>query len=327
MDLPRGILHLRHHSTAQQLSDRRSFGIRHLLVSLSIPWHLWQKRNRSLAYTPYVGLRSSPYIFNQVTEVLQRIRRDQFSVHDLIHLLDDHLTAGPPASSACQQRLDIILATCYYPRVPIAPEKPVLPSTLLTFLGIELDSMHWEARLFDEKLTELRSLLDAFTACNSCTKRDLSLLGKLNFAASVVAAGHTFMRRLWDCASSMPELYHRVQLAALCKADLRWQNYLLARWNGRSFFLHHHLSLAPFLHRCTDAAGSVGHGAYYNGSWFCETWTAKQQLLHPVYGTLSDRPHVLHLGSGMVFQTDRVPFRQPGGCGRPPKRHRSLRQC
>ena len=75
----------------------------------------------------------------------------------------------------------------------------------------------------------------------------------------------------------MPELYHRVQLAALCKADLRWQNYLLARWNGRSFFLHHHLSLAPFLHRCTDAAGSVGHGAYYNGSWFCETWTAKQQ--------------------------------------------------
>ena len=40
---------------------------------------------------------------------------------------------GPPASSVCQQRLDIILATCYYPRVPIAPEKLILPSTLLAF--------------------------------------------------------------------------------------------------------------------------------------------------------------------------------------------------
>ena len=129
----------------------------------------------------------------------------------------------------------------------------------------------------DEKLIELRSHLDAFTACNSCTKRDLSLLGKPNFAASVFAAGRTFMRRLWDCASSMPELYHRVQLAAPYKADLRWRNYLLARWNRRSFFLHRHLSLAPSLHRCTDAAGSVGYGAYYNASWFCGTWTAKQQ--------------------------------------------------
>ena len=224
------------------------------------------------------GLRSSPYIFNQVAEALQWICRDQFSVHDLIHLLDDYLTAGPPASSVCQQRLDIILATCNYLGVPIAPEKLVLPSTSLTFLGIELDSARWEARLPDEKLTELRSLLDAFTACSSCTKRDLlSLLGKLNFAASVVAAGRTFMRRLWDCASSVPELYHRVQLAAPCKADLQWWKYLLARWNGRSFFLHRHLSLAPSLHLYTDAAGSVGYGAYYNGSWFCGTWTAEQQ--------------------------------------------------
>ena len=66
----------------------------------------------------------------------------------------------------------------------------------------------------------------------------------------------------------------------------------------------------------TTAAGSAKHGRPSNNT-----------VLHPVYGTLSDRPHVLHLGSGMVFQTDRVPFRQPGGCGRPPKRHRSLRQC
>ena len=226
------------------------------------------------------GLRSAPYIFNQVAEALQWICREHFSVQDLIHLLDDYLTAGPPASTICQHRLSIVLDVCKYLGVPIAPEKLVYPTTSLTFLGIELDTVRWEARLPDDKLAELRSLLHLFTTRHSCTKRDLlSLLGKLNFAASVVVSARTFMRRLWDCAASAHELYHHVKLSGPCKADLQWWKYLLSNWNGRSFFLHPRLSSAASLHLYTDAAGSVGYGAYLNGSWFCDTWTEAQQNL------------------------------------------------
>ena len=200
-------------------------------------------------------------------------------MQDLIHLLDDYLTAGPPESPLSLQ----FTLRCHPRRMRIpgcthCPGKLVLPTTCLSFLGIELDTAQWEAWLPADKLPELRHLLCMFTSRSSCTKRDLlSLLGKPNFAASVVVAGRTFMRCLWHCASSVPELYHHVKLTAPGEADLQWWKYLLSQWNGRSFFLHQHLSPASSLHLYTDAAGSIGYGAFLNSRWFCGTWTDTQK--------------------------------------------------
>ena len=41
------------------------------------------------------GLRSAPFIFNQVADAFEWICREEFGISDLIHLLDDFLTAGP----------------------------------------------------------------------------------------------------------------------------------------------------------------------------------------------------------------------------------------
>ena len=223
------------------------------------------------------GLRSAPYIFNQVADAFQWICRELFAVRDLIHLLDDYLTAGPPSSRICAQHLQIILSACKYLGIPVADEKTELPTTSLTFLGIQLDTDLLEARLPDDKLMELRELLTTFSGLTSCSKRDLlSLLGKLNFAASVVTAGRTFMRRLWDATLSVPELYHRVSLGPTCQADLTWWRYLLDHWNGRSFFLDPRWRTATDMHLYTDAAGSIGYGAFYNGRWFTGLWSTAQ---------------------------------------------------
>ena len=233
------------------------------------------------------GLRSAPFIFNQVADAFEWICREEFGVSDLIHLLDDFLTAGPPASDICSRRLEIILAACTYLGIPVAEEKTEASTTSLTFLGIHLDTDLLEARLPDDKLAELRDLLVMFSGLPSCTKRDLlSLLGKLNFAASVVVAGRTFMRRLWDATLAVPELHHRITLSESCRADLAWWRYLLDTWNGRSFFLQPGWSPAPHMHLFTDASGTLGYGAFLDGRWFSGTWLPDQQACCITYKEL-----------------------------------------
>ena len=102
-----------------------------------------------------------------------------------------------------------------------------------------------------------------FSGLPSCTKRDLlSLLGKLNFAASVVVAGHTFMRRWWDATLAVPEQHNCITLRQSCHADLAWWRYPLDTWNGRSFFLQPGWSHAPHMHLFPHASGTLGHGAF-----------------------------------------------------------------
>ena len=40
------------------------------------------------------GLRSAPYIFNSVADLVEWIIRNKYSVADLMHYLDDFITAG-----------------------------------------------------------------------------------------------------------------------------------------------------------------------------------------------------------------------------------------
>ena len=51
------------------------------------------------------GLCSAPYIFNTVAEAVEWILVNSYKVPDLLHYLDDFVTAGPPDSPQCAQNL------------------------------------------------------------------------------------------------------------------------------------------------------------------------------------------------------------------------------
>ena len=165
-----------------------------------------------LQLVPSIWSALSPYIFNQAAEALRGYAGNtspcRTSSISWRIIQPRALLSQPSANTAWTS-----CSTCVSTWEPIAPEKLAYdPTTSLTFLGIELDTVRWEARLLDNKLAELRSLLHLFTTRRTCTKSDLlSLLGKLNIAASVVVSACTFMRRLWDCVASVHELYHHVQ--------------------------------------------------------------------------------------------------------------------
>ena len=95
------------------------------------------------------GLRSAPLIFTAVADALQWI----------FHYLDDFITLGPPLSPQCQRNLEGIIHSCQSTGTPLEEDKCEGPSSVISFLGMELDSQKMEIRLPADKLERLRQLL------------------------------------------------------------------------------------------------------------------------------------------------------------------------
>ena len=97
--------------------------------------------------------------------------------------------------------------------VPIAIEKTVGPSTQITYLGIEIDTVAQSIRIPEEKHTLLMALLKEWKGKQKCTKREvLSLICTLSFAAKVTKPGRIFLRRLIDLSTSVTKLHHHISL-------------------------------------------------------------------------------------------------------------------
>ena len=83
--------------------------------------------------------------------------------------------------------------------MPVAMNKLEAPTTSLTFLGIEIDTVKGQLSFPADKLGRLKDMLASWVARRSCTKRELlSLIGYLHHAAAVVKPGQVFLRRLID---------------------------------------------------------------------------------------------------------------------------------
>ena len=69
-------------------------------------------------------------------------------------------------------------------------EKTVYPSKIMTFMGLELDSISMEARLPEDKLEMLQTLLANCRKKRTLKLKELqSILGLLNFCCQVVPPG------------------------------------------------------------------------------------------------------------------------------------------
>ena len=124
------------------------------------------------------GLRSAPFIFSYVADPLERILRHNYGLNFLLHYLDGFYTRGLPNFSACQNNLDTCLQLLKDWRIPLHPDKLGGPSTCLTVLGIELDSLTLQARLPLGKFECIAALLESWSTKRHCTRKELeSLIG------------------------------------------------------------------------------------------------------------------------------------------------------
>ena len=126
----------------------------------------------------------------------------------------------------CCIHLQNFLSLCQYLGVPIAPEKTVGPQNILSFAGIELDTLSMEARLPADKIEKCKLLISPFLRRKKVTLREIqSLTGVLNFAYSVVVPGRAFLRRLIDLTKGVKSAHYFVRLTKWVKADLSMCNH------------------------------------------------------------------------------------------------------
>ena len=136
-----------------------------------------------------LGLRSPPFICKSVAEAVKWILVHNYLVSPLFHYLDDYLTMGPPNSPQCQSHVDTTFQVFPCLWLLLHFEKCEGPPTILTFLGIELDSVQQLACLPPDKVDRILRLLQQWSRKKTCTHWDLEfLIGSLHHACRVVHA-------------------------------------------------------------------------------------------------------------------------------------------
>ena len=95
-------------------------------------------------------------------------------------------------------------------------------------MGLELDSVKFEARLPVPKLVKAKSAVIKFLSLKSATKRQLlSLIGYLQHCCMVIAQARPFLRRLIDLSTTVQKLDRPIRITRSAKDDLQWWNHLL----------------------------------------------------------------------------------------------------
>ena len=137
-------------------------------------------------------------------------------------------------------------------------QKLTPPTTCLTFLGVQLDTVAGVASLHTDKLTAILHELHTFSTLTRCAKPALlSLIGKLSFAAKVIPAGRIFIRRLIDASTRVSSNHHHIRLSAAMRAHIHWWRSFAQTWNGKSFFLDHWWTPSPEFQLFADARAMV----------------------------------------------------------------------
>ena len=224
------------------------------------------------------GLRSAPFLFNQLADALHWVLTNNYNIPYLLHYLDDFFLVAS-SQAECQHHKDKAIALFNHLAVPLSWDKVEGPATRLSFLGIEIDTIRWRLLLPQDKLSALQADLKRWLVRQSCTKRQLlSLIGTMSFATKVIPAGRIFLRRLINLSTKAKALHHFLHIPCEAKADMRWWLEFLPTWNGSAPILEPEWTPSHSFHLFTDASSLHGFGAYFDGAWFRGPWAPHQHL-------------------------------------------------
>lgn len=219
-----------------------------------------------------MGCSISCYYFELFGSFLEWATRYETASSCITHYLDDFLFVAPGGTETCSFLLSSFKFLMSRFGVPLSQEKTEGPTTLLSFLGIEIDSVQMVFRLPEDKLRKLLDLVQGFCGVRKVTLRQMqSLLGSLVFACRIMPMGRVFSRRLSLATRGVQRPEHRIRLTKPLKADLAvWQTFLVS-YNGRTCCQEPEVSSVD-ISLYTDAAGSVGFGAVLGSEWCAGEW-------------------------------------------------------
>ena len=158
------------------------------------------------------GSKVAPGIFHRLTQAVKRMLNRRGLKATVVYLDDFFIKAD--TLNDCAAALQILVQLLRKLGFQINWNKFVDPTTKITFLGIDIDSVNMTLRLPDE----------SFIRCGkSASKKQLqSLAGKLNFCASVVYGGRVYSRRIIATLNALKADNHKIKLNDDILADISW---------------------------------------------------------------------------------------------------------
>ena len=218
------------------------------------------------------GCRSSPHVFDTLSQAVCWIACNKYGVQTMFHMLDDFLTVDKPDICTGERTRAILSLIFNRLRIPLAPHKCIGPTTCLECLGIILDSEEMVAKLPTDKVMRIIQFIEHMLNKSKCTKHQLlQLLGHLNFASRVILPGRSFVSYLISLSSSVKNLRDMVYLDAHCREDLQMWYKFLNNWNGISLFYDTHFTVSSDMQLFTDSS-LIGFGGIFQNQWFCSEW-------------------------------------------------------
>ena len=159
-----------------------------------------------------MGCASSCKIFERFSTALKWILENKFGVHNVVKILDDFMFIESDYNK-CAKSLQAFIKLCSDVGVPLAVHKTEGPTNVITFLGIQLNSIQMIAQLPPDKIAQYTEDVKQALLMSKITLRELkSLTGKLQFATTVVTTGKAFLRRMYDLTKGITKPFYFVRL-------------------------------------------------------------------------------------------------------------------
>ena len=221
------------------------------------------------------GLSTAPQVFTRVMALVSAILHSMGI--RMRRYLDDWLVQSTSRESLLGD-LQTVLQLCHELGIVVNPQKSYLvPSQVVQYLGVVIDSASFRASPSAERISRLQSTAAEFQSCASPTASLwLSLLGVLSSLAHLVPGSRLRMRSLQLCLHrswDRQDLEAPVYASMECLRDLQWWLHLPRLSLGVSL-----CQVSPDLHFWSDAS-DVGWGAHLDHQIASGLWDAHQAAL------------------------------------------------
>ena len=192
-----------------------------------------------------------------------------------VNYLDDYFFCSL-LKLLCNNQVKSFLQVCAEINFPVSQEKMVWANTLMTFLGLLIDTMHQVILIPLDKLAGAIAMLDDVITRKKITLKTLQkLCGTLNFLCRCIIPGRAFTRCLYAAGAGLTKPHHHLNVNKEMKEDLAVWKYFLSQPDAfcRPFIDSIHTSPEDTdLHTDASRNFTLGAGGYCGPDWFIFQW-------------------------------------------------------
>ena len=141
----------------------------------------------------------------------------------------------------------------------ISQKKLITPSTKVTCLGVDIDTVNFTVSITKDKVEEVVNMCQLWQNKELCTKRELQfLLGKLLYITKCVKSSRFFLNRMLELLRSSHKK-EKIRLNQDFHRDLNWFQKFVPNFNGTNgtaFFVHQNTHHEIELDACSQGLGA-----------------------------------------------------------------------